>query len=85
MTTIERNAAGSMTIKQAAQIVYGTDPTNAVLLDEARNVVFMAARSGYKFFPNRGGSAAKPNIVVMAPAYQGDDQADSDERRYAEA
>lgn len=55
-------------IQQAAQIVYDTKPTSAAELDNARAVIRAAALAGFKFFPNVGGSAANPNVVVQAPA-----------------
>lgn len=54
-------------IETAAAVVYGTKPTSASALQAARAVVFSAARAGWKFFPNAGGSAAEPRIVVQAP------------------
>ena len=57
----------SQQIQAAAAVVYGTKPTSASELDAARAVVRTAAQAGWKFFPNVGGSAANPRIVVQAP------------------
>lgn len=60
-----------MTIEQAANIVLGTKPTSHNELEQARAVMFRAARQGWKFIrDNVRGSAANPCIVVVAPVSQ---------------
>lgn len=54
-----------MTTQQAAEIVLGTKPTNAVQLEAARKVMFEAAQRGFKF--STLGSAAHPVVIVKAP------------------
>ena len=71
---IERNAGGAMTISQASQIVHlGGGIINASLMYEAREIVRLAARSGYTF--NNDGS-------FTPPPYTPNRDADRDEARY---
>lgn len=54
-----------MNLQQAAEIVLGTKPTNAVQYYAARQMMFEAAQQGFKFATR--GSAANPVVIVKAP------------------
>jgi len=60
-----------MTLEQAANVVMGAKPTSHSELEQARAVMFQAARQGYKFHTdNRRGSPANPCIVITEPGAQ---------------